>query len=1705
MRLFTWILIILAAAAPALAQDAPREISLAPGGETGKPVVTILDQRAGGLTLELEIPSLEATDVEIDGQAFRELAVPDGGFAGDIGRAALPTYTRLVALPAGVGAQVTLTAKQMAVLPAMDLAPAQPVVDEDAGKAALRLDSAWYARAPRTEPSVTVGEPAIMHGQRVVPVVFSPLSYDPRTGETAAARSMTVEVTFGGRDSRNDVTRAPRPIPASFATIFADAIVGWQRDDNVVTGPGTYLMICPDNADVVNAVQPLAAWRARQGYHTLVVTTAQTGTTAAAIKNYLETQYTTLDPPLEFVTLVGDANGTVSLPCWIESLSGYNGEGDHDYTMLEGTDILADVHLGRLSVRSVAELQTVVTKIVSYESDPDLSQTNWFTTAGLTGDPSSSGYSCIWVNQFVKESLHHLGYTRVDTIWGGNFVSQMMATINQGETLFTYRGYLNMSGMSDANIMVLTNNRRLPFAVVMTCGTGSFSSDSNARSEAFLRAPNGGGIGAIGTATWGTHTRYNNCIFLGVTHGVLNTGEYRLGPALARGKLNLYTNYIQNEPNQAHIWAHWNNLMGDPATEMWTGAPASISVSHPANLSTGANAIPVTVLRGGLPLMGALVAVYQAGNVQESAYTDGNGVAVLPLDGAVAGALQVTVTGHNLKPFLGAASIGAVTSSLDFAAMQLDDGAGNGNGLANPGEALQLAVQLANNGSAALTNVTATVSSPLPWVHVTAPTRSFGTVAGGGTAWSQDDFGVTLGLDAPGGLAVPLRLVATSGAQTWTSLIDLPVTGPRGVLNRAIFGGPGGTMDPGETGAVTIDLVNAGNLATAGVTATLSCNSNWVTVTDANGAFGAIPPGVQATQSNPFAVSIAGDCYPGHLANFVVNLQFAEGGTGTVEFSFVVGTASVDDPTGPDTYGYYIFDNADPDPNAPAYNWFDIAAIGQNAGVVDNGTHGDDTRDVNLPFSFTMYGESFNRISVCSNGWLAMGHTYQRLYRNWHLPSDGGPGNMICAFWDDLANGTVYTYHDTVLHRFIVQWEGFGSDSGGGYSGNCTFQIILYDPAYHATATGDGPIEIQYESVTIYGDETTYFTTGLQNGDRTTGVTYAYGNHYAGGAASLTSGRALRIVPIVPQAQGILRGDVTNASAGGAPIPGAMITVIGAGRQLTTATDGHFEGNAPVGTWDVAVYHPSCAPDTTRDVVIQEGVATVVDFSLTDVRGPAFTGTTVLGNTTDTAGPYVVESTITDLTGVAERHLYYTSSTTGGPFEAPLTVIDVGAGLVRGEIPGQPLGSRVQYWLTAADPLGNASAEPLGAPWPAYVFQVAQPTMLVEDDLESDTGWLVNVNGTDTASAGVWTRVDPNLVVDVDNANRVVSPADDHTPAPGVMCWVTGQDTEGSDQGGNDVDGGATTLYSPVYDLSAHGGATVSYWRWYTNDTGNSPGQDFWQVQVTDDGATWVTLESTSASERAWVQKSFALGDYVDLTGTVRFRFIADDAGSGSIVEALIDDFTIETVAAVSDVLPPTVTFTYPNGGQTFDPDQDVVIAWNAQDDVGVVQARVLFVVGGTEHLVAEGAFNETFTFVWNDHFAGVPGLASGRFRVVVLDGEQRQAVDTADGDVTFDTASGVDDALPSVMALDQNHPNPFNPRTTIRFALPRAQEVTLRIFDVQGKLVRTLVDGAQTAGAHEAVWEGRDDRGGQVPSGTYLYRLRSEDGEVTRKMLLLK
>ncbi len=95
--------------------------------------------------------------------------------------------------------------------------------------------------------------------------------------------------------------------------------------------------------------------------------------------------------------------------------------------------------------------------------------------------------------------------------------------------------------------------------------------------------------------------------------------------------------------------------------------------------------------------------------------------------------------------------------------------------------------------------------------------------------------------------------------------------------------------------------------------------------------------------------------------------------------------------------------------------------------------------------------------------------------------------------------------------------------------------------------------------------------------------------------------------------------------------------------------------------------------------------------------------------------------------------------------------------------------------------------------------------------------------------------------------------------------------------------------------------------------------------------------------------------------------------------------------------------------------------------------------------------------------------------------------------------------SVPEKFELGQNYPNPFNPTTTISFGLPIEGKVNLKIFNIRGQLVKTLVDEVRQAGYHRAEWNGTDGSGNRVASGVYFYRLKFDDYTETRKMIMLK
>jgi hypothetical protein len=123
----------------------------------------------------------------------------------------------------------------------------------------------------------------------------------------------------------------------------------------------------------------------------------------------------------------------------------------------------------------------------------------------------------------------------------------------------------------------------------------------------------------------------------------------------------------------------------------------------------------------------------------------------------------------------------------------------------------------------------------------------------------------------------------------------------------------------------------------------------------------------------------------------------------------------------------------------------------------------------------------------------------------------------------------------------------------------------------------------------------------------------------------------------------------------------------------------------------------------------------------------------------------------------------------------------------------------------------------------------------------------------------------------------------------------------------------------------------------------------------------------------------------------------------------------------------------------------------------------------------------------------GMPDLAVGHGELAILINLR-------------DAPTGVDEPpTPARFSVSQNYPNPFNPSTVIEFKMPHPGFVSLDIFDVAGRKVRTLVSDYRGAGAQKVGWDGRDDEGGLVSSGVYFYRVTAAGFREARKMVLLR
>ncbi len=232
----------------------------------------------------------------------------------------------------------------------------------------------------------------------------------------------------------------------------------------------------------------------------------------------------------------------------------------------------------------------------------------------------------------------------------------------------------------------------------------------------------------------------------------------------------------------------------------------------------------------------------------------------------------------------------------------------------------------------------------------------------------------------------------------------------------------------------------------------------------------------------------------------------------------------------------------------------------------------------------------------------------------------------------------------------------------------------------------------------------------------------------------------------------------------------------------------------------------------------------------------------------------------------------------GGGFIA-VAMQDVAPNVYDAVFPALRCGDTVAYYVSAETDDGDVVNDPITAPATSQTALVASAISDVfTDDFEADMHWTVsNSPGLPT---GQWQRGVP-----LGGGDR----GDPPTDADGSgQCYVTH-----NIDGDFDIDGGSTTLTSPVLDAT-QGTPVVTYWRWFSNTFGASPFQDIFVVEVSaNGGGTWTNLETVGPSgnqvDGGWFEVSHFVEDVIPATDQFRIRFTASDVDPGSVVEAGVD------------------------------------------------------------------------------------------------------------------------------------------------------------------------------------------------------------------------
>ncbi len=1107
------------------------------------PRVQIISQSETEIILEFRLPGFEKNKIYTTKEIFDMLDFEGSGRFSKVGIPDLPYISKLLAInTSGTPVAEIIEKGKPIILKNYNVAPVRKSWIEGEKETPYIKNNKFFSTNeffPRENASFD--KPGIFRNFRIARLSVYPIKYNPVTKELEVTTYLKVKITYKNDNSPNEKISANKIISPTFDRLYRSIIFNYDEAKDIyglTTKGGSDLMLCimPDN--FYDSFQQYANWKKKTGIRIKAVKFSDIGANAndpEIIKSYISQQYFTSANPPSHVLLIGDKG---VFPVKYVSYDWTFVNEDY-FVEVDGDDYFPDMLIGRFTNQGDYRLRVMIDKFIKYEQLHAGDDPEWFTRAAVC---SNNNYeSQVKTKRFTAQVLREDGgFTVVDTLMskpGCPYgVEDIKEKINAGISFLNYRG----EGWNDGwhascyyfvknDVTSLHNEMKLPFVTSIGCGVAMFdASGGNCFGETWVQLGAFDfqrGAAAFVGPTSNTHTTYNNRIDKGIYVGMFREGLEQPAEALLRGKFYMY-NVFGDE-----LWVEYHfriyTTLGDPSIHIWKGTPNEISITAPDTIGVGYNQISINVYDASRqPIKDAQIILYND-NIYSTSYTDLTGTANFDLTVEDTGKVFISVRGSKVAFYEDSIYVNVTNENVGiFGEPQVNDTEGKGDGYVEPNENFSIKFILKNWGTQQANNVTAKLSVPdsIDFLIIDSDsTISCGNIAPNDTT-SISPFLLHTTENAVIDSTVSLVLNVNTSNNSWNYIYRIKIDGCKlrfssYSVDDANSDIPNNRLDPGETGNIFLDIINLGNDTAKAVYGKLRSLDQYVTVLDSVGFYGNISPHHHSVNLNDsYTVSVSENCPDNYKALMQIALENTNGNypySTFRTFYLDIAVPIASDPTGPDNYGYYAYDISDTMfTEAPKFNWIEIENVGTE---FDFGSESDYWQTFDLPFQAVFYGNTFNQITISTDGWAAFGtpNVGDREWENTRIPVEDGLNNLLSAFWDDYIsqqaeNAKIYYYYDSSENKFIIEWKNV--DHYEDPNSKETFEIVIYDPQAYLTRTGDCEILFQYKNT----EESESATIGIENDTEDDGIQFVFNGNYDVTASEVQDDYAIKFTTDIP-------------------------------------------------------------------------------------------------------------------------------------------------------------------------------------------------------------------------------------------------------------------------------------------------------------------------------------------------------------------------------------------------------------------------------------------------------------------------------------------------------------------------------------------------------------------------------------------------------------